>query len=585
MSSYIDFCNSFSSIIPQKNNSINNIEKNLLLEQAGIKLEYQEYKNVMITTTILATIFAFAILIPLYLLFPSIIPLYIPIIIPIIIPSILGILFQILPQTKLNGKAKNIDRYLPFAINYINTMAKANIAPVDIFRSLSDSTSYGILKDESLKIVKELELMGVDNITALKHAIDRSPSKKFKGFLQGLIGTIQAGSNLTTYLSNMADYYMEEDLRTREKDLESLGLVAELFVTTVIAFPIFLVIIVIVFGFIGESSVAPFDVIYLVTFLILPVCYLTFYYLVKTTLNEEYKVEEKQTKKLTLSQYYVKNKQIIHIFSLSIALLAAFILIMIFVFQNNIITYSHFYLYDIAFISLLIMIEPYGLYCYFKLVRGNEVQNRFPDLLVDLGNSLSSGMSVFDSIEVASKGYYGKLTPEIQKMKIDLSWHMSIGEIFTNLAHRLKNNIIDRTVLTINKALYMGGGNETIFKSLSKEIKQINQIGEQRNVHMSMYLMIIVISFMVFLFIMIILNTTLFSYFFEYQGTAASASGGFITSLDPTQLHYALFSFSFVQSIGSGLLGGYMKDGAIAPGLRYSLALGLITIILFKVVL
>ena len=131
----------------------------------------------------------------------------------------------------------------------------------------------------------------------------------------------------------------------------------------------------------------------------------------------------------------------------------------------------------------------------------------------------------------------------------------------------------------------MGGGDVSIFKALSNEIKQINQIDEKRNVHMTMYLMIIIISFMVFLFIMVILNSTLFSYFFEFQGTQTAGLEGFLTSVDQTQLHYSLYCFTFVQSIGAGLLGGYMKDGAISPGLRYSLALGLISIITFQVIL
>jgi archaeal flagellar protein FlaJ len=580
---YTRFCNNCVAIIKINKKNRDYTEKNLILEQAGLKIPYQDYRNVKIITTFLITCISLVFSFFLFSVFFSNLSIFFFTIIPIILSVLTFSIFQFLPLVNIGTRARNIDRFLPFAVNYINTMAKTNISPVEIFRSLSSTTTYGILKEETLKIVKEVELMGVDNVTALKHAIDRSPSKKFKGFLQGFIGTIQAGSNLTTYLSNMAEFYMKEDMRTREKNLESLSLVAELFVVAVIAFPIFLIIIVTVFGFIGDTSPAPFEILFLLSFIILPLCYFAFYYMIRTTLNEDFKCDSE--KSLTLAQHYKKNKPFFKVVIITLLILLMFYIVTYAIFSFDYLPFNQFYWYDILFISILIIIGPLGMYSYVKSIKGKEMQERFPDFLVDIGNSLSSGMSIFDSIQVSSKANYGKLTPEVKKMKIDLSWQIPIKSIFTNLSLRLKNSIIDRTIITINKGLYMGGGDADIFKALSREIKQINQIDEQRNIHMTMYLMIIVISFMVFLFIMVILNSTLFSYFFEFQETQSQALEGFLISVDQIKLHYSLYCFTFVQSIGSGLLGGYMKDGAIFPGLRYSLALGLISIILFQIIL
>lgn len=55
-----------------------------------------------------------------------------------------------------------------------------------------------------------------------------------------------------------------------------------------------------------------------------------------------------------------------------------------------------------------------------------------------------------------------------------------------------------------------------------------------------------------------------------------------ISHVDPSVLKYTLYSFVFVQSIGAGVLAGFMTDGKLASGIRYSCILGLISFFTFK---
>jgi hypothetical protein len=82
---------------------------------------------------------------------------------------------------------------------------------------------------------------------------------------------------------------------------------------------------------------------------------------------------------------------------------------------------------------------------------------------------------------------------------------------------------------------------------------------------------------------MYVLDATLFSYFFEIQARQ-SDSHGFIAAVDPLHLQYGLYSFVFVQGIGSGALAGYFTDGNLSGGLRFSFLLGILSIVIFKVV-
>ena len=200
-------------------------------------------------STIIAFIISIIIFATVHLLFANNITVALLFLAPLLTMISFASFYLYLPTYRIKKRAENIDRFLPYAINFINSMAVAGVSPSEIFQTLSTIKVYGEIQIEAKRIAKEINVMGIDNVTALKNAIDLSPSRKFISFLQGMIGTIQSGSDLNNYLSNVSDKFLKDDLIVRKKNLELLGVVAEAFVIAVIAFPIFLVIILSIMGF------------------------------------------------------------------------------------------------------------------------------------------------------------------------------------------------------------------------------------------------------------------------------------------------------------------------------------------------
>ena len=65
--------------------------------------------------------------------------------------------------------------------------------------------------------------------------------------------------------------------------------------------------------------------------------------------------------------------------------------------------------------------------------------------------------------------------------------------------------------------------------------------------------------------------------------TPATANKSLIlSSVDPWLFKNAMYSFVFVQGFGTGILGGYMMDGNLSSGIRYSYILGLVSVVVFK---
>ena len=83
---------------------------------------------------------------------------------------------------------------------------------------------------------------------------------------------------------------------------------------------------------------------------------------------------------------------------------------------------------------------------------------------------------------------------------------------------------------------------------------------------------------------MFILDKTIFTSFFDIQSKQISEIQGAIrfSTVDPLALRYSLYSFVFVQSLGSGIIAGFMMDGKLSSGVRYSCILGLISFFAFK---
>ena len=281
---YTRFCRRLLSGFFEKFD-INETNKQKILEKADIPIVYREYYSMVMMNLLLGFIVSFISTIIIYALFPNQITSLLMLIVSCLVPLGIAMYYITLPSAMAKTRGKKIDRYLPYATNFINTMSVAGISPAEIFEALSKIELYKEIQKESKKITTEINMMGIDTITALNNAIHISPSKKFKEFIQGILSVIQSGSELGPYFERCVDKYMTQDLLDRKKNLESLAVMAESFVVTVIAFPLFLVIIISIMGLTSSTGIS-FPFLYIIAILILPLSYAGFYVLMSSGMGE-----------------------------------------------------------------------------------------------------------------------------------------------------------------------------------------------------------------------------------------------------------------------------------------------------------
>jgi flagellar protein FlaJ len=166
----------------------------------------------------------------------------------LLIPVLIGVLTYVmlvqLPKSRAKARKKKIDINLAYAINFISAMASAGVTPTEIFKSLSKQEIYGTIKEEAAWIYRDISLLGLDVITAIKTNIARTPSQKFKEFLQGMVVTVTSGGSLKTYFMHKADQYLWENRNAQKQLLETLGIMAESYVTAAVAGILLLLIVI-----------------------------------------------------------------------------------------------------------------------------------------------------------------------------------------------------------------------------------------------------------------------------------------------------------------------------------------------------
>jgi len=247
------------------------------LEQAHIDIRAAAYLSFVWVNTILTGIISTIAVIIIVLIFSFSLVINLALLmLPVLITVFCYFLLLGLPASIAKSRAKKIDLYLPYALNFISAMSSAGITPTEIFKSLSKQKIYGEIREEALWIYRDVGLLGKDIISAMKANIKRTPSEKFKEFLQGAVVTVQSGGALKAYFMNKADQYMRENRVNQKQLIESLGIMAEAYVTAAVAGVLLILIILPLLMIISNRPASDLLIIYIFSFIVVPLIHVGF---------------------------------------------------------------------------------------------------------------------------------------------------------------------------------------------------------------------------------------------------------------------------------------------------------------------
>lgn len=203
-----------------------------------------------------------------------------PAIVGYLLPLVTGIalmvmtfgILQIIPSVRVKNRSTKLLEEIPHFIGYMSTLATSGLSLEEIFKSIAkEETDEDIVKDARF-ITRNIEILGMDLITAVKDLINRTPPGPYSELLEGAIITSQSGGDLKEYFNATAKVQLEEKKMLLQRTTESLGSVAEIYTILLIVFPLLAVIMLSIMG-IMSPSLGGFDLLTLMnilTFAVVP---------------------------------------------------------------------------------------------------------------------------------------------------------------------------------------------------------------------------------------------------------------------------------------------------------------------------
>lgn len=256
------------------------------LLKARIKIALEVYVSFIFLATSLAFIISFLtsfIIIYLIINYPLIITLIITIPLSILISALTFITIYSYPSLKAGVLATRIEDDLPYAVIHMSVMATAGATPEAIIRSVASVPKDSVaefMKD----VVRDLDLLGMDLITALEKAKERAPTKTLEDFLSEMIVIIRTGGNIENFLTSYSRTLLDTKALEVKELSETLSTLAEVFIILMVVLPLLLIIMFSLMSLIG-AVIAGLDIktlMSLITYVIVPILGIVFLIILDT---------------------------------------------------------------------------------------------------------------------------------------------------------------------------------------------------------------------------------------------------------------------------------------------------------------
>jgi flagellar protein FlaJ len=205
-------------------------------------------------------------------------------------------------------------------------------------------------------------------------------------------------------------------------------------------------------------------------------------------------------------------------------------------------------------------------------------------------------MTLNESILLVSQTSSGILSDELKKVHNEIQWDTSLNDALIGFANRMKIPRLSRTIKLITKANESSGNIQGVLQVAARDVDTAYKLDRERFQNMIIYTVIIIVSFLVFLFVIVILENQFLSQMAEAGGGGGSASasgggaggagggGGGAFSMESVPLdayRMIFFHAGIIQAFASGLVAGQMGENDVLSGLKYGIVMTIIAVVVF----
>ncbi len=524
------------------------------------------------------------------------------------------VLFLIYPKFRVGERKGSINRNLPAAVTFMYALSRSGMNIIELFRALSASRyTYGEVSREVELILRDMDYFGNDLRTALHNISELTPSDKFQDLMYNLLTVIDSGGDIPSYFRDKSEQYAQSAKYEQKGFLETLALIAESYVTAFVAGPLFIIIMGVMMSVMGSDSLLS---LYAIVYMVIPVGSLMFVFMIgimtpgatgeppllptQKLLPDEielppeddpefdkFKSFVKSRKKLAFKKILrdplkgIKEKPTnILMITGPIALIVLIASVFSALQAPNFIDFID----DRIVYAVYIIMVPLSFFHEIKNFKSRRIQNQIPDFLKKLASTNETGMSLRDSIALMARSKIGHLSTEVRTIWKDIDWGLDINTSLARFSNRIRTHTVVRAVTLITRANESSGDVGEVLLIAARDAAFEQEMQKERSVNMLIYVMIIYISFMVFVGVVYVISATFLTemaHAADQMAASGMQGGGFMQEFDLNVFNRLFFHAAVIQGICSGLIAGVMGEGSVLSGLKHSTIMLTIGYLLF----
>jgi flagellar protein FlaJ len=423
----------------------------------------------------------------------------------------------------------------------------------------------------------------------------------------------------------------EEQRISQKVYLNTLGVIAEMYITIFVAGPLFIIIVVMVMGMI--SSANPL-ILALIIYVMLPFGTAVFLLMldlisevhedkseeihetkggiwktkpefssvrvVDTEVSEAPEFErlakrdakEKYVQFLTSPVAYMKfHPMAVFVFSVP----AAFVVmgILLFLFVTVPLTPWTFLEWvtateDIVMAGVLVALIPFAVFYAIHSRRHRRIEEAIPDFADQMASAVRHNMTLARDIDLIAMEGKSNMLDEIRLIRRDIAWGSLTSDAIKRFSEHIRIGAIDRMSILVSQAEHFTNNLSRVLQIIAEDSKNMVMLKNERRGDMLLYVVVVYLAFFVFVFVQGILVVVFLPMMLQGgDGMSMIGSGmtmpGVGSGFSIDVYNRLIYHSVVIHGFCSGIVAGMMGEGSAFAGVKHSCVLVAVAMIVFVV--
>jgi flagellar protein FlaJ len=452
-----------------------------------------------------------------------------------------------------------LEAELPYATMMITLMAASGITPYESIKRLRKVDILHKFKEEGDEIVRLVEVLGNDPLTAMEKRADKTVSRQYADFLEGYISSVRSGGSVINYLTSKLKSIFEVHASNALNAVERLETLVEAYMVLLIVIFCFYILSTVtspateILGDVGLPDTSA--LIYPLVLYVIPIFSFFFMYLAHLARPGTLR---------RMREPYIAG-------AIPLILFAAILAVAQLLPELSWVTETVGLASFVTVGLVAVCIPP--IIVYGRISKRNfSAENAIPSFMRDVTEARRTGVSPEKSIaHAARRRGYGPFTADLKRITSQIEWGVSLRKIYADLTEWIKSwpVIVDFFILV--ETIEIGGGDANTLGLLAEYTERTQSIEKSQRDMLRPYVILPFIWTILMAFTITFTMETLS----QIPALAAGSIAAPQINVDSSGGEGIIRAGIVFHSWLSGFFIGKVSEGNFASGFKYAALLAL----------